>query len=302
MRKILVSTLLFALLASLVVVVIAYVSLRKIAYRQSVHSPQYEKLIALRTNLINTYSPEKIYLTSYDGTKLAGLLITRPQATRTIVLCHGYRRSKEAMHYFLKMLPDDNIFMFDFRAHGESEGQMLSVGYHEKYDVAAAYHFLKTHSATKDLPIAGIGISMGGATLLHAAALGLQFEALVIDSPFACLRQHLYESFVSRTGLPLIPFMPVGAWLFETAVGCSLACNRPCESARLVACPVLLIHSQDDEVIFVDHAHAIFEQLQGPKEFWLVDKSMHGLISYDYKELYAQRLHEFFKKSIQVHS
>ena len=71
---------------------------------------------------------EKIYFTNTDGLRLCGIL-TKPnkETQKCIVLCHGITYTKEEGGIFTelaKRLADNGfaVFRFDFRGHGESEG------------------------------------------------------------------------------------------------------------------------------------------------------------------------------------
>ena len=80
------------------------------------------------------------------------------------------------------------MLVFDFRAHGESGGQLVSFGDLERNDVLGAMRWLrKTHPAACK-KVAGIGVSTGGAALLAAAAdpspEGQNIDAIAIYGSF----------------------------------------------------------------------------------------------------------------------
>ena len=146
-----------------------------------------EEHLAFRDVLFKKFNAQPVSFSTQDGIGIAGLLIIRPEAARNILVCHGYRMAKERMHRFALMFPHDNILLFDYRAHGQSEGGRSSIGYYEKNDVLAALHFLQENTLTAHLPIVGVGVSMGAVTLLSAACQSGICKAIVLDAPFARL-------------------------------------------------------------------------------------------------------------------
>lgn len=136
------------LVVSMVVLGISYYILRELTF---VADPliygkkQSELAQEIRTELFKRSDIQKVSYFSRDGLLLAGYLIKREHAQGNLVLCHGYRGSKEFMYGYIDMFPQFNILMFDFRAHGQSEGMVISIGCHEYKDVLASVDFMKKH-------------------------------------------------------------------------------------------------------------------------------------------------------------
>lgn len=90
---------------------------------------------------------EKIYFNS-DGLKLCGIL-TRQETDKCIILCHGITVDKEEDGIFTNLADKLAkkglaVFRFDFRAHGESEGNSIDLTITgEKKDLEAAYELLR---------------------------------------------------------------------------------------------------------------------------------------------------------------
>ena len=81
-----------------------------------------------------------------------GILIKRPKAKATILICHGYMCDKYDVNFLHVMFKDYNSLSFDFRAHGEDkEGQCCTFGRDESYDVVGAVRFIKNHPELKKI-------------------------------------------------------------------------------------------------------------------------------------------------------
>lgn len=94
---------------------------------------------------------EKVYFKTSDGLKLCGILSKPKEATdKCVILCHGigYHKDEDENLFknFAKRLRDAgfSVFRFDFRGHGESEGDSVDMTIAgETKDLEAAVKFLQ---------------------------------------------------------------------------------------------------------------------------------------------------------------
>jgi fermentation-respiration switch protein FrsA (DUF1100 family) len=280
------------------ILAISYKTVYNTGYRKEYPEERQQKLQEDRLFMKQAYGAREVRFVSNDGIQLAGLYIERPHAARIILLSHGYGLSKEYMKRFIPLFPHDTILLFDFRAHGQSGGDWISLGAYERKDIFAAIQFLKEQPGNKDLPIIGIGVSMGGATLLGAAAEGAPFKALIIDSSFADLQEHVGHSFGIYTGLPKSLFMPVVIGLYEYLVGTHASHVKPVKDIASITCPVLVVHSEDDERTPVWNARALYDAAQKhAKNIWIAPSAKHGFIIHNYPEEYKEQIYQFLQQS-----
>ncbi|MCK5632498.1 alpha/beta hydrolase [bacterium] len=237
----------------------------------------------------------QVNFTTKDGVNISGMLILRKNAKRNLLLCHGYTRSKEYCLPFVDMFNKDNLLLIDFRGHGQSGGDLITVGYKEKNDIRAAVSFLSNHEKTKSLPTYGFGVSMGAASLITAAADGVPFCALISDSSFAIFSEQMNQLFTKRTGLPKFPFMYLAVYFFDFFANFSVLKHNPAEFIDLIDCPIFIVHSRDDTITPVKHAQLLYESAVEQKKLWIVDNAFHGKIYRDHKKEYMQRIAEFLQ-------
>jgi pimeloyl-ACP methyl ester carboxylesterase len=191
-------------------------------------------------------------LTASDGTRIAGWYIPASNggaASPTIVLAHGNGSSKSQMLRWAEPLHAVyNLVLFDFRNHGQSSGDITTLGVREVRDLQAVVDWVER---TKSPPsIAVLGVSMGGAAAIDEAANDQRVAALVLDSTHATLVSALQAQLESR-GLPLA--LP-GAWsillgaLLRTGEDLSLA--DPLQAiAHVGDRPVLIVAAGDDDLV-----------------------------------------------------
>ncbi|MBW2969693.1 lysophospholipase [Candidatus Woesearchaeota archaeon] len=124
---------------------------------------------------------EKVYFNS-DGLKLCGIL-NRQETDKCIILCHGITVDKEEDGIFTNLsekLAQKGyaVFRFDFRAHGESEGDSKNLTITgEKKDLEAAYALLQKQGY-KQFGILAASFAGGAASLF--AAEHPEIKALVL--------------------------------------------------------------------------------------------------------------------------
>src|SRR5690348_8865946 len=75
-----------------------------------------------------------------DGVRLSGWFAPAPSARGGIILCHGHPMNRVEMLPWARLLHavGFHTLLFDFRAMGQSEGDLCSIGYLEVNDLLGA--------------------------------------------------------------------------------------------------------------------------------------------------------------------
>lgn len=252
------------------------------------------KIVSAITPLSLGMSYQEVVFTTADGLDLSGWYIPRQSATRkTLILLHGYPADKGNILPVLSFLHEDyNLFLFDFRYLGKSEGSYSTAGAKEVEDLLAAIRFLKSRGVEE---VGVWGFSMGGAVALMAIEKAPEIRAVVSESSYASLAQMALQLFrIPVLNYPLAVLVGVWAKLF---LGIDLREVSPVRSVQHAEIPILLIHSSADAVIPFSHAESLRAALAGnPRaEFWFKDGYAHGQLGTDYRT----RIKEFFGKYLR---
>jgi alpha-beta hydrolase superfamily lysophospholipase len=130
---------------------------------------------------------EEVSFRSRDGVALAGWWVPAPEPEGTVVMVHGLNRSRVEMVKKVPFAHDRgwNVLLFDLRHHGESGGEATTFGVREKDDVRAAADLARERSAG---PVVLWGVSLGGASVMLAAADDPLVAGVICDSSFRNLR------------------------------------------------------------------------------------------------------------------
>lgn len=245
---------------------------------------------------------QNVTFTSKDGgLKLKGWVIEpTKQAKMTVIFSHGYGGNRyEPNVPFLpitKALTDEGyrVIMFDFRASGESEGEMTTIGAKEKYDLLGVIDYAKQHYSE---PIALYGVSMGAATSILAASMDEDVKAVIADSAFSDLEGYLRTYMPVWTNLPNVPFTYLIITLIPMITDLDPAESVPIKAVDTIAPrPILFIHSKDDPSIPYEESVKMYNKHPDVFELWLTDKAKHVKSFAMYKEEYMEHMLAFLEK------
>lgn len=149
---------------------------------------------------------ENVEFTTPDGVKLSGWYIKGKSKAPVIVGCHNFGSNKEYLLNSIIRLNKVgyNIFLFDFRGHGESAGAS-SMGIEGKKDVIGALDYLQTE---KDFERKEIGIwAVGSGAFASVLALKDKkgIKALVLDSVYPSVDFYLNYRIEQKFNLDIFP-------------------------------------------------------------------------------------------------
>lgn len=244
---------------------------------------------------------EDIILKTPDGLKLACWLIKASPAKGTIIILHGVSESKTAGLSLANELHEHqyNVFLYDSRRHGESEGRFCTYGYHEKYDTRIAIDYLLTRNDLQVGKIGLLGWSMGGAIALQVAAVDKRVAAVVAESGFATLRT-VFDDYQKRMiKLPWHYLRNIVIKRSEYVAGFKANDVAPVEAVKNIHIPIFLLHGTEDNLIKYNYSEQVYAAANEPKELWLIPGARHNdMMTVGGKE-YMKRIIEFFEKHLK---
>ncbi len=129
-----------------------------------------------------------------------------------IIYCHGNAGNKiDIIEIFEFLLWEFNICSFDFSGAGYSEGEYVTLGYYEKYDIQAVVDFFRKEFSTKTIIL--YGRSMGAVSSLRYSEMDPNIKACVLDSPFCDFPRLCEEILSNKFFIPSV----VGRFLINSA-------------------------------------------------------------------------------------
>lgn len=230
--------------------------------------PHPEKLDGIR---------EEVTFAASDGTKLAGWFLKARQGGHrgAIVQFHGNAENMTSHFASLLWVIDEgyDLFVFDYRGYGISEGKPNPEGVNQ--DALAAIRYLLARESASEDGDHGLvlyGQSLGGAILLRAFDDVTPEErhhvrAVVIESSFydyhAIARDLLSRSFITFLFQPLAYVLISDSYSPEESI------------PRVSPTPLLVLHGDKDRIVPAKFGQKIYDLAKEPKQFWLIPDAGH---------------------------
>ena len=189
---------------------------------------------------------QDVSIETADGVTLHGWFITG-RSSQVLLFFHGnagnisHRLDSIAQFRDLCL----SVLIIDYRGYGQSEGRTTEKGIYRDADAAWRYLIESRSIAATDVVIFGRSL---GASVASWLAARHQPLALILESSFTS---------VPDVAQDLYPWLPA-RWLSRLS-------HATRDFVQEVHCPVLVIHSRDDEIIPFHHGEAVFESANEPR-------------------------------------
>lgn len=197
---------------------------------------------------------EEVSLITTDRVQLHGWYLPHQGSRHTLLFLHGnagnisHRGDSVQIFHRLGM----NVLIFDYRGYGQSEGNPTEEGLYRDARTAWKYLLEQRGFTAKDIVV--FGRSLGG-TVAARLASEVHPAGLILESSFSSARA------LANRLLPLVSRLTPLRFDFNAAA-----------ALAKVNCPVLVAHSQDDEIIPYALGEKLYEAANPPKRFL----SLHG--------------------------
>jgi len=231
---------------------------------------------------------DEIELITSDGIRLDAWY-TPPENGALILVAHGYGYRRPEEFYALFGNHGFGVLAWDFRGHGASGGELVTMGYYEVLDVEAALAYALAQPEVQH--VGAWGGSMGAVTIIRASARNPEIEALVADSPFTTLEDELDL----RVPYPLLN--PLIRFFTEREAGLRLNMVDALEDIPHISPrPVFLIQGLADTKVPVDSARHLYAAAGEPRQLWMEADVPHlNMYSY-YDTRYTKRVIKCFQE------
>ncbi len=237
---------------------------------------------------------ENVAFESTDGLKLSGWFILYNKSKDAVIVMHGYPANKnDLLPVALFLNKKFNVFLFDFRSFGQSEGRYTTAGYKEVKDLEGAINYLKNNKKIEN--IGAFGFSLGGAVAIMSK--NKEIGAIVADSAYASLDRMVKQQYriFSIFKYPFIALTRLYGILF---LGIDINDVSPLNDIKELNIPILLIHAEKDSQIPVENSILLHDAAKN-SELWVVENADHGETHALKKEEYEKRIIEFFEKNLK---
>lgn len=218
---------------------------------------------------------EDIYFAAADGVKLHAWYVPAPNAVATLLWFHGNAGNlTHRLDNIRQLRPLNlNIFIFDYRGYGKSEGEPDEAGIY--LDSQAAYETLVSRKNVSPDTLFLFGRSLGGICAIEVASKN-PAAGLILESVFTSAGD------MARKLFPLLPLH----WAIKSkfdAVG----------KVPQLKLPKLFLHGTEDEIVPYRLGRELFEAAAEPKQFYDIQGAGHNDTFIVGGKPYYDALHRF---------
>ena len=192
---------------------------------------------------------ESVEILTEDGIRLDAWYVPVREPRGTVLFFHGNAGNISHRLDSLRVFNELGFatLIFDYRGYGRSEGAVSEQGIYR--DAEAVWRHLTEERGIPATEVILFGRSLGAAVAAYMASQHRP-GALIIESGFVSVPDMAAE---------IYPWLPA-RWLVR--IGFSTG-----DSLQTVTCPVLVVHSRDDEIIPFDQGSRLFGVAHEPKQF-----------------------------------
>ena len=213
---------------------------------------------------------QEVQFQSSDSTVLSGWFIpSTTQAKGTVIHFHGNAQNMTAHFSFVEWIPKNgfNLFVFDYRGYGKSQGQPSREGIY--HDGLAALNYLLGQPGIDASKVIVLGQSLGGSIAL--SILGShdfsRIRGVIIDSSFSSYRK-IAKDVVQQTSLSSVA-TPV------TSVAIRDQYSPEYVVDKISPTPIFFIHGTADQIVPYQHGVDLFNRAKDPKQLLTVKNGKH---------------------------
>lgn len=224
---------------------------------------------------------EDVTFSTADDVALHGWFVPHDSTSLTVLYFHGNAGNISGRLQTIQLLHrlGVNVFIFDYRGYGKSQGTPSEQGTYQ--DAEAAWNYLTNNRQITDSNIVIMGRSLGGAVAAWLAAR---------KSPAASVIESTFTS-AGALGADVYPWLPV-RWMIEYEYNTQ-------EYIERIDSPIFMAHSRDDQVVPFQHGETLFHLASEPKVFVELTGS-HGSGFWETGPKYQQALKEFLEQHTHI--
>lgn len=248
------------------------------------------------------YDCKNIYVKNEQNIKLHGIILEKENADTTVLITHpfGLEAKDMALYvpYFEEHLPNANILLIDFCAHGQSDGYIRGFGIKDVQDIVIWNHYiLETYG--KDHKIIMFGKEAGANAIINASGKHLLKNVIGVisdgayTSPYDIIGYRIMADYKAAK----YPAILLIAQYIKKAIHIDIR-ESTVRYARHNDIPTLYFHTRKDDFVPLKMVYSLFNKNRGDKILFVLkdEKYLYELEENDeYKQTMAKFLETITK-------
>ncbi|WP_078552160.1 alpha/beta hydrolase [Bacillus alkalicellulosilyticus] len=246
---------------------------------------------------------QELHLTTEDGYQISAFEVEVERPKAIIIFISGiHNPSVTAFFGHAKMASDNGYasILYDMRAHGESEGEVISLGYRETLDTQAVVDYIRSQEKYREVPIVVYGLSMGGAVAINSIGQIPEIAALISMSAYSSWQDVFIENMIALGAPKMVATMQRPFLELYTAYKFGLNTRNiypENQIKNLGDRPALIMHSTNDSEVSFSNFERIIAQAPSHVETFTREGDYHffttDILHPENDKEYAQRVLAF---------
>lgn len=238
---------------------------------------------------------------SYDNLNLKAINLQCETSTnKTVILVHGYASYGSSMASFAKFYLEElnyNVLMPDCRGHGESEGNYIGFGWHDRKDLLSWINFIIEKNGPNS-QIVLHGVSMGGGTVLMTSGetLPSNVKCIISDCSYNSVEGILSYHLKRMFKLPKFPLLPFTSLISKLRAGYFFSEASAVNQVKKSKIPILFIHGSADKFVPTDMIHELYNEASCEKQLLIIDDATHATAFWKDMNLYKKSVIDFLHR------
>ena len=251
---------------------------------------------------LKTVKTDEATVKSDDGLKLWGKIYLQDnKSDKWAIIAHGYTSSHEDMQPIALNFYNQgyNVLTPDMRAHGNSEGQYIGMGWLDRKDMLKWIDYVI--SLDKNAQIALYGESMGGATVMMTSGEDLpsNVKAIVEDCGYTSVLEMFKKELNERFGLKPFPILNAAEMVTQLRAKYNFTEASALEQVKKSKTPMLFTHGGNDTYVPTKMVYELYEAANVEKDMLIIDGAAHGAAPDVDPETYYEKVFSFLDKYIK---
>lgn len=247
--------------------------------------------------------PESRSIVSRDDLALklhADVYLNEEAGEKWAIVLHGYTSRALGMVRWIRGFHEGGYHVLapDLRGHGDSEGDYIGMGWHDRMDLLAWIdELVRTHP---DAEIVLFGVSMGGATVMMASGEEMpdNVKVIVEDCGYSSVSGVFTYQLDDLFGLPEFPVLNAANTVTGLRAGYDLYRASAVEQVAKSKTPMLFIHGDEDSFVPYEMVNEVYEAAPVEKEKLIIPGAGHAEAVMVNPELYWNTVWEFVGRYI----